>query len=108
MTLDMKQAFNGSERQAVEMLENRLQMQIELNRQYDIEKAMAVAEQTSGLANYVKENKLLDKPEFKKQKQSIQSLYKQLDMTITSARNEVAEKLKQIQKSKQALRAYKS
>ncbi len=96
----------GNEKQAVDMLESNLQMQIDLNRAYDIDKAMEIAQQTSGIAEYVKANKLLEKPEFKRQKKSIQSLYKQLDMTITTARAEIAEKLQQIKKSRQALGAY--
>lgn len=103
---NMDNELQQTQSQAVDALMNNLQMQIDLNRAYEIEQAMAIAEQNAPIAKFVKENKLLDQPRYKRQKDQIQSLYKQLDLTITNARNEVAKKLQEIKKSKQTLGAY--
>lgn len=105
-TLDNEAIFEQSQSQLVDMLENSLLRQVELNKSYSFDQAMAVAEQVNAIADYIGKNKVLEKPEFKAQGKRIEKLFKEVDMSITLARSEVADRLAQIRQAKMTLGAY--
>ncbi len=92
--------------QMVEYLENILTRQLERLRNYDLDGALALAEEVNVLAERIGANKILEKPEFSDQKWRIGRLYKDLSIMIASERQEVQEKLQQIRKGIKTLGVY--
>ena len=95
-----------SYRQMVDYLENLLRRQVERTRKYDLDSAMEIGEEAGKIAYVLSENQVLGKPEFANEKARIDGLYKELGLIISSERQEVAEKLKQIRMGIKTLSAY--
>lgn len=87
-------------------LEKNLNEQIQLNRQYMIDKAMEKANSCATLMAAIKKEKILERPDFAARKKAIKKLYKDLELIITVNQQEVSQKLNQIRTAKKTLNAY--
>ena len=105
-TVDSNTIAENSYKQMVDYLENILTRQIERVRNYDLDGAMALAEEANGLAVILGNEAILDRPEYVDERWRIKKLYKDLGLIIASEREEVGEKLKQIRKGIKALKLY--
>ena len=105
-TMDTDDLAQNSYRQMVDYLENILIRQLERVRNYDLDGAMKLAEEVNSMAETIGREKILDRPEFADELWRIQRLYKDLGLIISSERQEVAGKLKQIRKGIKALGIY--
>ena len=95
-------------REMVDYLEYLLHRQVEKLRQYDLDKAMVLAEESAGIAEQITQSRLLDEPDMRDQRIRIQKLYQQVSLTIASERQEVGDKLNTIRNCLKALGAYSS
>jgi hypothetical protein len=93
-------------REMVDYLEYLLNRQVEKLRNYDLDKAIVLAEEAAGIAENLGQSHILDQPEFYDQRGRIQRLYRQINLTVASERQEVGEKLKTIRHCLKALGAY--
>ncbi len=87
-------------------LEDLLSRQIDRLRQYDLDAAMACAEQAEPIAAELTRSGFLDKPENADLKGRIQSLYRELTLMLASQQQEVSGKLDQIRDGLKTLGAY--
>ena len=94
-------------KQMVDYLENILTIQVDRLKRYDLDGAMALAEETNELAETVGKEGILLLPEFEEQAWRIKRLYKDISLTIAAERQEVKDKLKQIRQGMRALGVYK-
>ena len=104
--LESDNAAESQDMQRVLYLEDLLQRQVARLRKYDLDGAMAIAEETQPLAEGLAADKVLNRPEMSEARQRIHGLYHEVCMVIASERNEVADKLKQIREGLRALSAY--
>ena len=95
-------------KQMVDYLENILTRQVDRLRRYDLDGAMALAEETNELAETVGKEGILQLPEFEDQAWRIKRLYKDISLTIAAERQEVKDKLKQIRQGMRTLGVYKN
>lgn len=95
-------------REMADYLEYLLHRQVEKLRQYDLDKAVVLAEESAGIADKLTQTRLLDEPDMRDQRGRIQKLYQQISLTIASERQEVGDKLKAIRDSLKVLGAYSS
>ena len=105
-TIDSDAIASNSYKQVVSYLEEILIRQLEKIRNYDLDGALALAEEANELAVNIGSDGLLDKPEFADERWRIKKLYKDIGLIIASEREEVAEKLKLIRKGIKALGFY--
>lgn len=105
-TVDSDALASNSYQQIVNYLEELLVRQLEKIRKYDLDNALALAEEANELAANIGREGLLDKPEFADERWRIKKLYKDIGLIIASEREEVAEKLKLIRKGIKALGFY--
>jgi len=105
-TDDNKALAENSFRQMTDYLENLLTRQLEKVRNYDLDGAMALAQEANNMAMNIGREKILDRPEFADERRRIHKLYKELGLIIASEREDVADKLRQIRKGMQALETY--
>jgi hypothetical protein len=105
-TQNTNMATEESCRQMVDFLEELLTRQIERLRRYDLDGAMELAEEATGLANAISQQELLKRPEYADERFRIERLYKDLELIIASERQEVGDKLKQIRQCIRTLGAY--
>ena len=105
--IDTGQLADTGYRQMVSYLENILSRQIEKLRHYDLDGAMALAEDANRLAAVIGGEGVLQKPEFKDERWRIERLYKDLNLIIASERQEVQDKLRQIRQGIKTLGIYK-
>lgn len=87
-------------------LEDLLSRQIDRLKSYDLDAAMACAEQAEPLAAELTQTGFLDQPENAELKGRIQSLYRELMLIIASQRDEVSGKLDQIRNGLKTLGKY--
>ncbi|HDS84038.1 MAG TPA: hypothetical protein ENN97_02430 [Phycisphaerales bacterium] len=87
-------------------LEDLLNRQIDRLRRYDLDAAMACAEQAEPIAAELMRSGFLDRPENAELKSRIQSLYRELMLVIASERQEVSDKLAQIRNGIKAFERY--
>jgi len=87
-------------------LEELLLRQIDRLRSYDLDAAMAYAEQAEPVAAEVTAGGVLNLPQNADLKKRIESLYRDLTLIIASQRQEVADKLEQIRDGIKTLSAY--
>jgi len=87
-------------------LENILMRHLERLRNYDLDGAMALAEESHQLAFAVGEAGVLDEPASAAQRSRIRELYRQISLVIAAERHEVSEKLKAIRRGLRTLGAY--
>jgi hypothetical protein len=92
--------------QMVNYMENILTRQLEKLRKYDIDGALALAEETNELAVRIQDADVLSKSEFAAGRERIRILYREIGLIIASERAEVADKLKEIRKGIRVLEAY--
>jgi hypothetical protein len=92
--------------QMVDYMENILTRQLEKLRKYDIDGALALAEETNELAVRIQNTGVLSRSEFSVERERIRILYREIGLIIASERAEVAEKLKEIRKGIKVLEAY--
>ncbi len=95
-------------REMADYLEYLLNRQMEKLRQYDLDKAIVLAEESAGIAEQLGRTRLLDEPNMRDQRGRIQKLYQQISLTIATERQEVGDKLKAIRDSLKVLGAYTS
>ncbi len=105
-TVDNKSLAENSFRQMVDYLENILTRQLEKVRNYDLDGALAMAEEANDLAASIGREKILERPDYADERWRIKKLYKDLSLIVASERQEVAEKLQQIRKGIKALGVY--
>ena len=97
----MKKNQTVSETQPKEMqkamyLEDLLRRQIEKLRRYDLDGSLKLAEESDSVSRELVQNNVLGRPEFAQQREKISSLYREIQLVISSMRNEVSGKLDQI------------
>ena len=105
--IDTGQLAETGYRQMVSYLENILSRQIEKLRHYDLDGALALAEDANRLAAVIGGEGVLQKPEFKDESWRLERLYKDLGLIIASERQEVQDKLRQIRQGIKTLGIYK-
>ena len=105
--IDAGQLADTGYRQMVSYLENILSRQIEKLRHYDLDGAMALAEDANRLAAVIGGEGVLQNPEFKDERWRLERLYKDLSLIIASERQEVQDKLRQIRQGIKTLGIYK-
>ena len=105
--IDTGQLTDTGYRQMVSYLENILSRQIEKLRHYDLDGAMALAEDANRLAAIIGGEGVLQKPEFKDESWRLERLYKDLNLIISAERQEVQDKLRQIRQGIKTLGIYK-
>ena len=105
-TVDNKSLAENSFKQMVDYLENILTRQLERLRNYDLDGALALAEEANDLAASIGREKILERPDYADERWRIKKLYKDLSLIVASERQEVAEKLQQIRKGIKALGVY--
>ena len=105
--IDTGQLADTGCRQMVSYLENILSRQIEKLRHYDLDGAMALAEDANRLAAIIGGEGVLQKPEFKDESWRLERLYKDLNLIISAERQEVQDKLRQIRQGIKTLGIYK-
>ncbi|MHC4881108.1 MAG: hypothetical protein ACYTEN_03005 [Planctomycetota bacterium] len=93
-------------RQMTAYLEELMDRQIQKLRQYDLEAAMKIAEESQQLSEQITQNAVLSRPGFEQQRDRIQKLYRELCLTIASQRQEVQDKLGQIRTGLKTLGKY--
>jgi len=93
-------------RQMVAYIQNLLTRQIERLRNYDIDGAVVLAEESSRVANTLAADRVLERPEFAQDRQRIQRLYQEVSLIIATERAEVAEKLRAIRRGIRTLGMY--
>ena len=87
-------------------LEELLLRQIDRLRSYDLDAAMAYAEEAEAVAAEVTAGGVLNLPANAELKKRIETLYRELTLIIASQRQEVADKLDQIRDGIKTLSAY--
>ena len=105
--IDTGQLADTGYRQMVSYLENILSRQIEKLRHYDLDGAIALAEDANRLAAVIGGEGVLQKPEFKDESWRLERLYKDLTLIIAAERQEVQDKLRQIRQGIKTLGIYK-
>ncbi len=105
--VDTSQLAETGYHQMVSFLENILTRQIEKLRHYDLDGAMDLAEDANKLAAAIGSEGILNKPEFKDESWRLERLYKDLSLIISSERQEVQDKLRQIRQGIKTLGIYK-
>lgn len=93
-------------RQMTAYLADLMDRQIQKLRQYDLEAAMRIAEESQPLSEQIIEASVLSRPGFEQERDQIQRLYKELCLTIASQRQEVSDRLGQIRTGLRTLEAY--
>jgi hypothetical protein len=95
--------------QAVQMsayLEDLLFRQIQRLKQYDLEGAIQLAQESGPIADTLSSQKVFERPEFAPQRDRIRQLYQELCLVIASQRQEVQDKLGQIRTGLKTLNTY--
>jgi hypothetical protein len=92
--------------QMIDYLENILARQLERLRNYDLDNAMLIAEETTDIAARLGESRVLDRPEYAENRERISRLYNEIGLIISSERQEVADKMTAIRKAIRTLGAY--
>jgi len=93
-------------RQMTAYLEELMERQIQKLRQYDLEAAMKIAEESQQISEQMTQKAVLSRPGFEQQRDRIQKLYRELCLTIASQRQEVSDKLGQIRTGLRTLGTY--
>lgn len=106
MTVDNKPVNDEQLLLAAVALEEYLLRQIDCLRCYDLEGAMALAEQTQPLAEQVKNSGILRQAEYQPLSQRIETAYRQLLLMIATQQQEVEDKLGQTREALKALKSY--
>ena len=87
-------------------LEELLSLQIHKLKQYDLDGAMKMADQSQEISSMVTTQKLLDMPGLEERRSRIEGLYKELCLILASQRQEVGDKLTQIRTGLKTLGKY--
>lgn len=87
-------------------LEDLMNRQIQKLRQYELDAAMRIAEESQPISERIIQAAVLSRPGFEEQRDRIQGLYKELCLTIASQRHEVQDRLGQIRTGLRTLGAY--
>lgn len=90
----------------VDYLENILMRHLERLRRYDMDGALALAEESHQLAMAIAKTGVLNEAQYAEQRGRIRQLYSDISLTIAVERQEVSEKLKAIRKGLKALGVY--
>lgn len=92
--------------QMASYVEELLTRQIGRLKQYDLDGAMRLAQETQPFADKLSQGRELNRPGLEAQKNRVQGLYKELCLVIASQRQEVADKLGQIRTGLKTLGTY--
>lgn len=87
-------------------LEELLSLQIHKLKQYDLDGAMAMADQSQEISTMVTNRKILEMPGLEQKRSHIEGLYKELCLILASQRQEVGDKLGQIRNGLKTLNTY--
>ncbi len=87
-------------------LEDLLTRQIDRLKQYDLDAAMACAEESRAVADRLTDSGFLERPENADRKERIGALYRELMLVIASERQEVSDKMIQIRDGLKTLGTY--
>jgi hypothetical protein len=87
-------------------LEELMTRQIQKLRQYELDAAMKIAEESQPISERIIRASVLSRPGFSQQRDRIQGLYQELCLTIASQRQEVQDRLGQIRKGLRTLGKY--
>lgn len=87
-------------------LEELLSRQIDRLKTYDLDAAVAMAEESEPIAAELMRTEYLEQPENSESKARIRSLYRELTLIIASERQEVSDKLDQIRSGLKTLGTY--
>lgn len=101
-----KQAASDDAAMKAVYLEELLIRQVDRLRTYDLDTAMAYAEESEAVAADVTASGVLNRPENAELKKRVESLYRELTLMIASQRQEVAGKLQQIRDGIKTLNTY--
>lgn len=100
------QVTDENAQQLTAYLEDLLARQIARLKQYDIDGAMELGEESEQLSQTIARSGVLRRPEFTEQSDRIEDLYRELCLQIASQRQEVSDKLEQIRTGIRTLGAY--
>ncbi len=104
-TIDTASRREDAQRVA-DYLENILMRHLERLRNYDMDGAMSLAEESHEVALAMGEARIFDDPFFAEQRERIRQLYSEISLVIASERQEVSEKLKAIRRGLKTLGVY--
>jgi len=90
----------------VNYLENLLMRHLERLRNYDIDGAMALAEESHELALEIGREQILEDPAFAEHRERIRQIYSEVSLVIATERQEVTDKLKAIRQGLKTLEVY--
>jgi len=88
-------------------LQSLLEKQIELAHQGSIIELERLSTQASRLVEKIAQAGILELSEFKSRREHLQKLYKELCLSITAQRADIAEKLSQVRKGKKIIQIYR-
>jgi hypothetical protein len=88
-------------------LENNLKKQLEFARRGGLASVEKLAGQCEALVEKIRSAGLIDKPEYKMQRQRIEKLYHDLLLLLSTQKDAVEEQLKSIHRGKKTLAAYR-
>jgi ribosomal protein S20 len=89
-------------------LETNLKKQLEFARRGNMASVEEVAGQCQTLVEKIRSAGLIEKPEYKSQRQRIEKLYNDLMLLLSSQKTAVAEQLKSISRGRKTLATYRS
>jgi hypothetical protein len=92
--------------QMASYVEELLTRQIGRLKQYDLDGAMRLAQETQPFTDKLSQGRELNRPGLEAQRDRVQGLYKELCLVIASQRQEVADKLGQIRTGLKTLGTY--
>ena len=92
--------------QMASYVEELLAKQIGRLKQYDLDAAMRLAQETQPFADKLSQGRELNRPGLEAQRDRVQGLYKELCLVIASQRQEVSDKLGQIRTGLKTLGTY--
>ena len=93
--------------QLLDCLQSLLERQIELAQQANIGDVELLSEQTTCLVEKIAQTGVLESAEFENRREQLQRLYSDLNLALFARKDDVVEKLKQIQKGIKIVQAYR-
>ncbi len=97
---------NSEPTKLLDDLQNLLQKQIELARQGNVATVEQLSEQGGVLVKKITALGLLEMPCFRRERIRLEKLYHNLNLLLTSGKDEISGRLKQIRKAKMTVKSY--
>lgn len=89
-----------------DFLENMLLRQADKLRNYDLDGATVIAEETTVIAEELNRLGVLNRPDFAERKRRIEQIYRTICLIIADQRQEVSDKMSQIRHGLKAVNGY--